>query len=94
MHDAAVRLLAREGSSPRGKGNVAFCTSRLDEEAISALIDIRNRRRHPLLLLVVPRSLEDDARKEFLAPLRTLDAAQVPYYLVESTEFATEVVGS
>ena len=91
--NAAVRLLEREGARAQGMANIALCTARLTPEIVLALMAIRGKRRHPVLFLAVPRSLEGDERKTFLAPLRQLDEAKIPYYIVESTEVATEVVG-
>ena len=91
--DVALRLLEREGASTRGMNNVAFCTSRLTPQVVATLGMIHMRRRHAMLFLVVPRSLEGDERLKFLAPLRELEATAIPYYLVEPTDGATEVVG-
>lgn len=91
--DAALRLLQQEANNSRGMANIAYCTARLTPEIVLALCTVRGKRRHPMLFLAVPRSLEGDERKEYLAPLRQLDDAKIPYYIVESTEQATEVAG-
>lgn len=88
-----VELLRKAGYSAHGQGNLAFCTSRLEEDALSTLTELKMRRRNPLLFVAVPRGLEDKARREFLAPLRRLDAVRIPYYIVESNENGTEVQG-
>lgn len=88
-----IELLRAAGNSVHGCGNLAFCTSRLGEELLSTLVELKMRRRNPLLLLSVPSELEDKERKEFLKPLRRLEASRVTYYIVESNENGTEVSG-
>ena len=87
-----IDLLLQEGRSNHGMKNMALATSRLDQDIVSALVELKLRRRNPILMLVVPKSLEGDARKEFLKPLRRLESSQIPCYVVESSEVATEVV--
>ncbi len=86
-------MLRSAGLSSHGFGNVALVTSRPDAGFISALIEVRMRKRNPLAFVSVPRSLEGLERDQFLSPLKRLAAAGVPYYVVESTEVQTEVVG-
>ena len=82
----SVDLLRREGLSIHSQGNIAFCTAHLNERIVSALLDIKMFDRNPLLFVMVPRALEGAERREFLKPLRRLDAAQVLYYVVSSAE--------
>lgn len=89
--NAAVDMLLSEARASQGRGNVAFCTSRLDDEAARALIDMRMRRRNPMLFMAVPRSLEGKRRKETLRCLTMLAEAGVPYYVIETSETITEV---
>ena len=77
-------LLRREGMSIYAQGNIAYCTAHLDDTVISTLIEIQNHRHNPLLYLVVPRELERAERKEFLLPLRRLDEAQIPAFVISS----------
>ncbi len=86
-------MLRAAGLASHGFGNVAFVTSRPDSGFCSVLVDVHMRRRNALALVAVPRALEGPDREKFLAPLRQLLAAGVPYYVVESTEASTEVIG-
>ena len=86
-----LQLLRQASHSVHGHGNIALCTSRLDQQAVSTLVEAKMRRRNPLLFLSVPTGLSDEERKAFLAPLRRLDAAGVVYYVVEAKDFGTEV---
>lgn len=93
-HAAATETLLRStGLMTHGFGNVALVTSRLDADILTTLVEIRMRRRNALAFVAVPRSLEGRERESFLAPLRRLDDAGVAYYVVESTEIETKVVG-
>lgn len=90
---ATETLLRSTGLMTHGFGNVALVTSRLDADLLTTLVEIRMRRRNALAFIAVPRSLEGRERESFLAPLRRLDDAGVAYYVVESTEIETKVVG-
>jgi uncharacterized protein (DUF58 family) len=94
MHATTTETMLRgAGLSTHGFGNVALVTSRLDAGLLSALVEIRMRRRNTMAFVAVPRSLEGRERESFLAPLRRLDVAQIAHYVVESTEVETKVVG-
>jgi uncharacterized protein (DUF58 family) len=86
-------LLRGAGLRSHGFGNVALITSRIDAGQLSALVEIRMRRRNAMAFVAVPRTLEGKKRESFLAPLRRLGAARIPHYVVESTEVETKVVG-
>ena len=87
----AAAMLDSEANNPHGRGNVAYCTSLLTNEAADQLASMRLHGRNPLCFLAVPRSLEGRARDERLAPCRRLAEAGVPYYVVETNEAVTEV---
>lgn len=82
----ALEVLQREGNSIHGQSNIAFCTCQLSEELVSCLVELKLHKRNPLLFLAVPRSLEGEALKEFLRPLRRLDAAEIVYYRMTGAE--------
>lgn len=84
--DAALELLRREGNRIHARDNIAYCTSHVDEAVVSVLIGIKNRKRNPMLLVVVPPSLEASEVKELVRPLRRLDSAQIVYYVISSAE--------
>jgi uncharacterized protein (DUF58 family) len=86
-------MLRAAGLQSHGFGNIALVTSRLDAGLLTALTEIRMRRRNVMLFVAVPRELEGRERESFLAPTRRLDAVGIAHYVVESTEVETKVVG-
>ncbi len=80
----AQELLRREINTLHGQDNVAFCTAHVDEETISAMISLKNRKRNPIMFVVVPPSLGSDDIKEFVRPLRRLDESGVSYFVISS----------
>ncbi len=89
-----VELFVQEGVGSQGASNIAFVTSRLDEDILVALEEVTARRRQAMLMLVVPATLIGRQRAEFLSPLSQLSAAGIPYYVLESTELETRRVMS
>jgi uncharacterized protein (DUF58 family) len=86
-------MLRGAGLQSHGFGNVALVTSRVDAGLLTALVEIRMRRRNVMAFIAVPRALQGRPRESFLAPLRRLGAAGIAHYAVESTEVETKVVG-
>lgn len=84
--DQAVELLRREGNRIHARDNIAFCTAHVSDAIVSTLIEAKNRKRNPLLLFVVPPSLDPEEVKELTRPLRRLDSAQIVYFVVSSSE--------
>ena len=78
----ALRLLRREGNLIHGQDNIAFCTAHVNEGIISALTELKLRKRNPLFLLAVPPALEGEELREFVRPLKRLDAAQISYFVL------------
>jgi uncharacterized protein (DUF58 family) len=94
VHAAGTEgMLRSAGLMAHSSGNVALVTSRIDAGLLAALTEIRMRRRNVMAFVAVPRTLEGKKREAFLAPLRNLGALGVSYYVVESTELETKVVG-
>lgn len=91
LADIPIELLRSEGTGSLGASNVAFATSRLNDEVVTALIDVAAHRRNAILLLTLPRTLPARERTEFLKPLRRLSDAQVSYFVLESNEVETKV---
>ena len=81
---AAQEIVRRELYSQQGNDNVAVCTSHVDEQIVSMLVALRNRRRNPLLFLAVPPALDRQEVSDFVRPLRPLDEVQIPYYVFSS----------
>lgn len=86
-----IELLRAEGTGSAGHSNVAFATSRVNDEIATALIDTAARKRNPILLLTVPNGLAGRERAEYLAPVRRLDSAGVACFIIESNEQETKV---
>lgn len=79
-------LLAEEAAAAYGQGNIAFCTSRATPELTRMLVDIKAKRKNPLLFVVIPDSCFGEARKAFLKPLHLLNYARIPYYVIGTAE--------
>lgn len=89
--EEARDLLRQEMNSLHGQDNVALCTSQINEEIISALITLRLRKRNPMLFVVVPPAMDSEEIREFTKPLRRLDEAQIPRFVVTSAaDFGAE----
>lgn len=86
----ALDLLMQEGNSTYGQGNIAFCTAEVTPELTRALLEIKARRRNPILFVIVPNILTGEERRKYLKPLRSLDYARIPYYVLETAE---ELIG-
>lgn len=81
--DEALELLRREGNLIHGEDNIAYCSAHIDEGIITALCELKLRKRNPLYLVVVPPSLRGEELKEYTKPLRRLDTAQVSYFVLQ-----------
>ena len=90
----AAEMLRSEAHAPQGRGNVAYCTSLLTDDAAESLAGMKARKRNPLCFMAVPRDLPGEEREARLAPLKRLAAAGVPYYVIETNEAVTEVRAS
>ena len=77
----ALDMLRREGNRIHARDNIAFCTAHVDEGVVSALIEIKNRKRNPMLLVTVPPSLEPAEVREFVRPLRRLLLSRLRFLL-------------
>lgn len=82
-----VELLRRECASPFAQRTVVVCTARVDDALVRELVNVKRRRRTPLLMAVVPPSLDEKARRALLAkPLAALDAAGIRHMTVSSAD--------
>ena len=82
----AVELLQNEASSLYAQPNVVLCTATVDELAIRALIDAKQHRMNPMLIAVVPPSLDPDERKDALRQVRRLDSMNISYMSISSAD--------
>ena len=82
----ALQMLGRQSRSPFSESNLAVCSSSIDDELVNALIDVRNRRRNPVLVAVVPPSFNAEQRRNFARPLKRLEAANISYTIISSAD--------
>lgn len=82
-HDA-LEILTEEGNSIYSEGNIAYCTADLTPELCEKLVNIRNRKKNPMLFAVVPDNIEDVEKDRIKNPLMMLESAGIPYYVLDS----------
>lgn len=82
----ALKLLRDEGNATYSKSNIAFVTGNITAQLPRTLMDIKARRKNPILFVILPKRLEGEERQKYLKPLRGLDYAGIPYYVVNDAE--------
>lgn len=82
----AVHLLRAEGNAAYSKNNIAFVSGNVTAQLTRTLMDIKARRKNPILFVILPKSLIGEERQKYLKPLRGLDYAGIPYYVVNTVE--------
>lgn len=82
----ALKLLRDEGNATYSKSNIAFVTGNITAQLPRTLMDIKARRKNPILFVILPKRLEGEERQKYLKPLRGLDYAGIPYYVVSNAE--------
>ncbi len=82
----ALKTLGRQSRSPYSESNLAICTSTIDDELVNALISVRSRRRNPVLVAVVPPSLNAEQRRSLARPLKRLEEANISYTMISSAD--------
>lgn len=82
----AIQILTEEGNSIYSEGNIVYCTSDITTTLTEALVQIKNRKKNPLLFAVIPDELDDEVREQRKKPLAALDAAGVPYFVLDSAK--------
>lgn len=85
----ALNILMEEGGAPYSQGNLAFCTANITGSLVRAMMEIKMRRKNPILFCIVPECLTQEERRTFLKPLRSLDYARIPYYILGTAEELT-----
>ncbi len=75
-------LLLRESNSSYAQRNIVICTTNINEELITMLLAAKQRRRNPVLIAVVPPSMDKETRREFLRPLKRLESAKISHMSV------------
>lgn len=82
----ACQLLQQESQGQNRSSNVAVVTSRVTAELIQELLRVKQQRRSPELYFVIPAEWGSRERENACAPLRQLDDAEVPYFVVSTEE--------
>ncbi len=89
---ASREMLVDYGTSMYAQGNIVFCTAHVNDAIVSTLLEIKLRQRAALLFVAVPSFMDREQQREFLRPLRRLEAANVPYVVVCSAQNKVEEV--
>ena len=79
QENAAADLMLEQAQDKSGDNNIVVCTANIEPELISAVLDVRSRRRFPYLIGAVPANLVDADLVKYIEPLKRLDIAEVPY---------------
>ncbi|MCI9261578.1 DUF58 domain-containing protein [uncultured Adlercreutzia sp.] len=80
----ALDLLENEGRSLHGQDNVVMCTARVSERLVTSLLEMRLRKKNPLLFVVVPPRLDPEDVRELTRPLRRLEGGRVPFFVIST----------
>lgn len=91
LRDSAFDMVRKQAVSRYGQSNLILCTSDLDSEAVSSLIEAKMHRRAAMLVAIVPAELTGRARDEYLKPLASLTNAGVPFVAISSAEELSEM---
>ncbi len=82
----AISLLREQISLTTGANNIIVCSANLDAQLIDTVVEAKIRRRSPLMVAVVPSSLDGRARDKYCKNLSRLDAADIPYLVISRAE--------
>lgn len=83
---SGLDLLREECNSIYSQGNIAFCTANPSSECADLMVEIKNKRKNPLLYAVVSEHLSDEEKNELLNPLNILGGANIPYSVLTSAK--------
>lgn len=81
---AAQDVIESQISSRYGQDNLVICSASIGSDMISLVVEAKLRRRSPLFIAVVPRSLTGRALDAYTKPLSRLDASDIPYVVLSS----------
>lgn len=93
----SLETLASVCMSNHGAGNVCWVSSRVPREAVELLMGLRMRRRHPMVLVVVPAGDDPEnekTREAALKDARSLSANGIAWRAVVSNEQETRLQGT
>lgn len=79
-------LLREESSSIYSQGNIVFCTAEITDELGDIILQIRNRKKNPLLFVILPAEMTEEERRDALRPLGVIEQAGLKYHVISSAE--------
>lgn len=82
----AAEVLRGQIMSRYGQSTLVVCTGNLQSEVVSGLVDAKARRRSPFMVAIVPPGIDGRARDAYVKPLAQLDAANIPYVVISSSD--------
>lgn len=82
----ACQLLQQEGQGLNRGSNTAVVTSRPTTQLVQELVQVKQQRRSPELYFIVPAEWSSREVENACAPLRRLEDAEIPYYIVSTAE--------
>ena len=88
----AVDYINDEIENPYAANNIVICTSCFDDRMVSLLANARNRGKTPTLFGIVPKELPEEERRNVTRPLRLLDSATTPYYILDSADDLNKIL--
>lgn len=77
-------LLSRAGRDLYAKNNLALCTACMTDEIIQRLIEVKQSRRNPILIYILPGGLSDQELEDYKIPLRALDSYGITCLTINS----------
>lgn len=85
-------LLKMEGLTQHAHGNIVFCTADVNQQLVDVILQLKMRKKHPVLFAAVPDSLQGEERDRFLKPLRLLSGAGITWLaLSDASELGDEL---
>ncbi|MGN0037804.1 MAG: DUF58 domain-containing protein [Coriobacteriales bacterium] len=88
----AMDILREEISGTQGQNNLVVCTANLSAEMVNLVCEARAAYRSPLLVAVVPSTLVGRERDDYTAKLARLDALDIGYVVISSSDDLVGVV--
>ncbi|MDO4501727.1 MAG: DUF58 domain-containing protein [Coriobacteriia bacterium] len=82
----AVNLINGMTMVAHGQNNLIICTANLSSELVSAVVSAKMRRRHPVVVAVVPSDLVGKERTDYCKNLVQLDAANIGYVMISKSD--------
>lgn len=91
LHVQTMSHLRRQVAEQNTFGNIILCTADLGPETVDVLMEAKALGKTPLLVAIVPASLVDREREDYIAGLSRLSDANVGYIAISKSEDLVEV---